>query len=368
MLLSVYIQKDMFKKITKNSKRSLATFFAVLFLFSLAVPIINSVTVYAEAPPSPQAIKKGNFTWYDRYTIHATIGGKTYYARFKEDGGFNYYFKNSDCYGRIQFYRNVYGNFAPDAPAPGKAKVDMDFMDPTLTSPDCQNTDEVNGFPGEFPNIDIGKPGNFNIFFIVAEDGRHLLDVSDDHNDYTQSNKYANLFVRDSEDGDHCQDVIQVNKARGTYKSYEMDEDSDGGKPPASVHAANDCQIIDGDSDYANVNVDQKLGEAQRLKNDVNPDDPSVSAGGATGDDETPACGTGLSLGWIICGITEAVQSFGDWVFKGYIQPMMEKNPLSTDPKDPFYQSWQGFRFLANLLLIVSLLAVVYSQTRGGNG
>lgn len=92
-------------------------------------------------------------------------------------------------------------------------------------------------------------------------------------------------------------------------------------------------------------------------------------AGGGTpaGGDETQSCsGEGLSFGWALCPIVEVVSNFGDTVFKSYIRPMMEQNNLSLDPNDPFYKSWQGFRFLGNVLLIGSLLAVVYSQTRGG--
>lgn len=92
------------------------------------------------------------------------------------------------------------------------------------------------------------------------------------------------------------------------------------------------------------------------------------AAGGAGGDDETQSCtGEGLSLGWILCPVVEAVSNFGNYVFSNYIQPMMENNPISLKPDDPFYKSWQGFRFLGNILLIGSLLAVVYSQTRGGS-
>lgn len=94
---------------------------------------------------------------------------------------------------------------------------------------------------------------------------------------------------------------------------------------------------------------------------------PDNAEGNAAGDDETQSCtGEGLSLGWILCPVVEAVSNFGNYVFSSYIRPMMEQNPLSLKPNDPFYKSWQGFRFLGNVLLIGSLLAVVYSQTRGG--
>jgi hypothetical protein len=337
----------------------------IFFLFSLFIPIIDSIPAYAAAPPGPQAIKNGTFFWYDRYTIHAKIGEKTYYARFKADGGFNYYIKNSDCYGRIQFYRNVYGDFTPDAPAPTKAQVDMDYIDPASSSSDCRNTDEVDGFPNQFPNIDIGKPGNFNIFFRVSEDGRHLIDVSDDGNDYTQSGQYANLFVRDSENGASCQDVIQVNRSNGTYKSYEIDKNGDGSKPPASIHAANDCKITGRASDYAAMAVNQKLGDPNNLKNNPNPGGPGGGGGGE--DNELTDCDLQVSnpLSWILCPVIDLGANGTDWLFQNVIEPLLSDIPLSVNPKDDFFQAWQGFRFIANVILVIGMLGIVYSMARG---
>jgi hypothetical protein len=93
--------------------------------------------------------------------------------------------------------------------------------------------------------------------------------------------------------------------------------------------------------------------------------DPETNAAGDAG----PDCNAeGLSLGWVICPIVEMVSGFGRYIFSDFIQPMMENTPLSLDPRDPFYKSWQGFRLIGNILLIGSLLAIVYSQARGGGG
>ncbi|HEX5797550.1 MAG TPA: hypothetical protein VFX86_04125, partial [Candidatus Saccharimonadales bacterium] len=97
---------------------------------------------------------------------------------------------------------------------------------------------------------------------------------------------------------------------------------------------------------------------------------PSGGAGSndAAGDESGSCEGQGLSFGWVICGLTELVSGFGQIVFKDYIQPLMEDNPISLETDDPFYKSWQGFRFLGNIMLIGSMLAIVYSQARGGGG
>lgn len=76
-------------------------------------------------------------------------------------------------------------------------------------------------------------------------------------------------------------------------------------------------------------------------------------------------CSSELSIGWAICAVVEAVGQFTDYVFSSIIQPMMENSPLSSESSDPFYKSWQSFRFIGNILLIGSMLAIVYSMARG---
>jgi hypothetical protein len=365
-LFEVFIsKKDMGTKITKIISEKVYVFFALLLLFSLSIPLINTLPVYAKAPQTTGDVKNGTYTWFDRWTIHLKIGSDQYYARYEDS--FNVNVKDSDCDGKIELPRNVQGAHVERAPT--KAKVDIDITG-AFNSDACTDTS-----PNEIPNITLLNPGgidpvlnNFNIFFRVSDDGRHLVWAFDTSQPYTQSGKAADIFLRDSESGDKCQDIIQVNKANGTYKSYELKDGGSGPKPPNSINANPDCRVSEDDPDYAPTGTQLKLGDANKLQNDANPDPGAPGgAGGAAGDDETQSCtGEGLSLGWILCPVVEAVSNFGNYVFSTYIQPMMENNPISLKPDDPFYKSWQGFRFLGNILLIGSLLAVVYSQTRGG--
>ena len=86
----------------------------------------------------------------------------------------------------------------------------------------------------------------------------------------------------------------------------------------------------------------------------------------AAGDDDSD-CGGGLLFGWAICAAVETISNFNQYAFDNIIQPIMEETPLSTDSNDPIYRSWQSFRFIGNTLLIISMLAIVYSQARGGD-
>ncbi len=77
-------------------------------------------------------------------------------------------------------------------------------------------------------------------------------------------------------------------------------------------------------------------------------------------------CSGGGALGWIICPIAELGQNIAKDIFSGVIEPMMKKVPVSTDPGDGSFRAWQGFRMIANILLVGALLVMVYAQATGG--
>lgn len=104
----------------------------------------------------------------------------------------------------------------------------------------------------------------------------------------------------------------------------------------------------------------QKLGCFQKLATDY------PEATDAAGDSPATCEDEGGLLGWIICPIITTASNFSDYAFQEIIAPMLEKIPVSADPTDNSYKSWQGFRFLANVMLIGTLLAIIYSQARGG--
>ncbi len=71
-------------------------------------------------------------------------------------------------------------------------------------------------------------------------------------------------------------------------------------------------------------------------------------------------------LSWIICPVIDLGANLSDFVFRDIVSPLLRDTPVSTDRDDPSFKVWEQFRFLGNLLLIASLLAIVYSQARGG--
>ena len=72
-------------------------------------------------------------------------------------------------------------------------------------------------------------------------------------------------------------------------------------------------------------------------------------------------------LSWIICPIIDLGAGLSDAVFQDIVKPLLEDAPVSYNKDDPIYEVWQGFRLIANVMLVGSMLIIVYAQTRGGD-
>lgn len=76
--------------------------------------------------------------------------------------------------------------------------------------------------------------------------------------------------------------------------------------------------------------------------------------------------GFGFNLLWIVCGIIEFAQNISEFFYGEMIQPLLDDVPVSTNKKDGTYQVWQGFRLVANIILVGAMLILVYGLARGG--
>ncbi len=85
------------------------------------------------------------------------------------------------------------------------------------------------------------------------------------------------------------------------------------------------------------------------------------------GDEDLSDCDTKLlnPLSWILCPVIDIGANGSDYIFQNIIEPLLSDIPLSTNPDDSFFKAWQGFRFLANIILVAGMLGIVYSMARG---
>lgn len=118
---------------------------------------------------------------------------------------------------------------------------------------------------------------------------------------------------------------------------------------------------------YYGLNASQKNAFAGL----VDTAEKSANSGGSAGKGTDDAnCEGGGALGWIICPISELIANFTTDMFEDVIAPMLENVPISlnrTGPNSGGFQAWQSMRVIANVLLVISLLAVVYAQAKGGD-
>ncbi|MBQ3274924.1 hypothetical protein IJH46_00685 [Candidatus Saccharibacteria bacterium] len=70
------------------------------------------------------------------------------------------------------------------------------------------------------------------------------------------------------------------------------------------------------------------------------------------------------SLGWLVCPSTGFLAKATDALY-GIIEDFLVVEPLSSDTDNPFHQVWEIFRDITNIVFVIFLLIVIYSQLTG---
>ena len=83
----------------------------------------------------------------------------------------------------------------------------------------------------------------------------------------------------------------------------------------------------------------------------------------AAEEEQTTSCGTEVSgIGWIVCPVINAVSTLNDGMWN-IIEGLLTADPL--DQGSPMYDLWKILRNIANTLLVVGFIIIVYSQMTG---
>ena len=69
-------------------------------------------------------------------------------------------------------------------------------------------------------------------------------------------------------------------------------------------------------------------------------------------------------IGWLVCPATGKIAEAVDWLYDK-IEDILVINPISTEDDSPVYQIWKVALSITNVLFIVFLLVVIYSQITG---
>ncbi len=96
------------------------------------------------------------------------------------------------------------------------------------------------------------------------------------------------------------------------------------------------------------------------ITNDTPADGESADADTATNTCQEQAG----SLSWVICPVTNTIATAVDALY-GFVSEQLEISPISSDDTSPIYRVWQYMRDLTNIVFIIFILIVIYSQVTG---
>ena len=82
--------------------------------------------------------------------------------------------------------------------------------------------------------------------------------------------------------------------------------------------------------------------------------------------DDCRGMGAGRSLGWILCPILELMGDGAEGIYQSMVVPMLEiKSYLFNGQDTAVYRAWSTFRDIANVMFVIVLLVVIFSQVTG---
>ncbi|MBR3134947.1 hypothetical protein IKG54_00035, partial [Candidatus Saccharibacteria bacterium] len=91
----------------------------------------------------------------------------------------------------------------------------------------------------------------------------------------------------------------------------------------------------------------------------------SSATGASENTDEVKTCAKEVgTLGWLVCSATDALGKAVDSIYS-QIEKLLVVEPISFEESSPVYQIWQIMRDITNILFVIFLLVVIYSQITG---
>lgn len=158
------------------------------------------------------------------------------------------------------------------------------------------------------------------------------------------------------ENGSDAVTTTTLKVSDGTFESFAR-----------SAHAAAPAQ-------YGNAT---KVGFDEDLtKEDVKKEADAMGVNEGSGDDDDSGdnkiketCanqGGAQSLGWIVCPIMELLGDASEDIYAEYVEPALTVDPkLFSDENESVRHGWETFRDIANILFVILLLIVIFSQLTG---
>ena len=114
-----------------------------------------------------------------------------------------------------------------------------------------------------------------------------------------------------------------------------------------------------------------KIEEVQVPDNDLAVDLGVSSGNSGTGASDANCMNSGAAdtLGWIVCPALSFLSGASQWLYYDFVEPALRVDPKlfkeSSDGTNGTFTGWEAFRNIANSVLIVLFLVVIFSQLTG---
>lgn len=100
-------------------------------------------------------------------------------------------------------------------------------------------------------------------------------------------------------------------------------------------------------------------------KDNLKTETSSVGEKYATGQARCKGNAAAKSLGWILCPILDFMGDASDKVYNDFVEPRLQVPPRLFNETDSTRVAWETFRNFANIIFVILLLFVIFSQISG---
>ena len=130
----------------------------------------------------------------------------------------------------------------------------------------------------------------------------------------------------------------------------------------------NENTVLTSPSDSEDNNISDERTAEENAESDENTSTTAETNNTTTTTDNKSkgdTCKDSLgALGWLVCPATGAIAKGVDFLYN-LINDFLVINPISTDDGTPVYEIWKYCRGVTNVVFIIFLLIVIYSQITG---
>lgn len=118
------------------------------------------------------------------------------------------------------------------------------------------------------------------------------------------------------------------------------------------------------ETDQTQTQQDQPTSDASTDTSTTDNQSPDTSTSSSSEESVNTCLTEAGSLGWFVCPTTGFLAKITDGLYD-IIEEYLIIKPLGLDSKNPFYQVWAIFRDITNIVFVIFIFVVIYSQLTG---